>query len=274
METEILKNTRENTPLVHCITNYVTVNDCANIILATGGSPVMADEIQEVEDIVKLSSALVINMGTLNKFTAESMVKATKKANEINCPVVFDPVGAGASQWRNNNVKRFLSEAKFDIIRGNISEMKVVYYGSGSTQGVDAKASDVITEENLDKNVEFAKDLSKRTGAIIAISGAIDIIADENKAYVIRNGHEQMTRITGSGCMSTAVIGALCGANKDNLLEATAVSVIAMGLSGEYAHQKVAKEESGLSSFRMHMIDFISNVNDETIKEGAKVEIK
>lgn len=274
MNTNVIKNTREMTPIVHCITNYVTVNDCANIILASGGSPTMADDINEVKDITTISNSLVINMGTLNKYSVEAMITATKRANEINHPVVLDPVGAGASEWRNICVKRFLKECNFPVIRGNISEMKAVYNGSGSTQGVDANASDVVTDENLDDNIKFAKELSKKTGSVIAISGAIDIIADENKAYIIRNGHELMTKITGSGCMSTTVIASFCGANKDNILEATAVAVIAMGLCGEYAYKKMIDEESGLSSFRMHMIDFMSNINDDIIKEGAKVEVR
>lgn len=271
---QIIENTKKTTPLVHAITNYVTVNDCANIILASGGSPIMADDINEVEDITCICNSLVINMGTLNKDTIEAMVAAGKKANEVSHPVILDPVAAGASDWRNKGVKRLLEEVKFSVIRGNVSEIKAVYYGSGNTQGVDASVEDVITDENLDTNIEFMKELSRKTGAVIAVSGAIDIVADSERAYIIKNGHVNMTKITGSGCMSTTVIGSYCGANYENILDATATAVVAMGLCGELANKKMEEENTGLSSYRMHLIDFMSKLNYEMIKEGAKFELR
>ncbi|HWT27027.1 MAG TPA: hydroxyethylthiazole kinase, partial [Mobilitalea sp.] len=127
----IIEKIREKSPLVHCITNYVTVNDCANILLACGASPIMADDRLEVEEITSISNALVINIGTLNERTVDSMLAAGRKANELNHPVILDPVGAGASRLRTDTVKRLLSEVKFSVIRGNISEIKAVYNGSG-----------------------------------------------------------------------------------------------------------------------------------------------
>lgn len=269
----MLENVRNNVPLVHFITNYVTVNDVANMMLACGGSPIMSDEISDVEDITAICNATVLNIGTLNKNTIESMIAAGKKANASGHPVILDPVGAGASKLRTETTFRLLKEVKFTVIRGNISEIKTVYSGSGSTKGVDADVADVVTEDNLEETVAFAKELSKTTGAIIAITGAIDIIADEEQAYAVRNGVATMSRITGTGCMLDAVIAGYVTANADNKVKAVVAAIAAEGLCGEMAARKVEAEGSGTSSFRMYLIDAMSNLDGETLKEGAKVEI-
>lgn len=146
--------------LVHCITNYVTVNDCANVLLAAGASPIMADDIAEVEDITSLCSALVINIGTLNERTVRSMVAAGRKANSLGRPVVFDPVGVGASALRNETAARLLREVRFSVIRGNMSEMKALAGTGNTTRGVDADTGDVVTEESLEAAIQFACRLS------------------------------------------------------------------------------------------------------------------
>lgn len=271
---KILQNVKAKTPLVHCITNYVTVNDCANILLACGGSPIMADDKNEVEEITSICNALDINIGTLNERTIDSMLLAGKKANELSNPVILDPVGAGASKLRTETTFKLLDEVKFSVIRGNISEIKTVYAGSGTTKGVDADVTDIVTEENLNEAVDFAKKLSEKTGAVIAITGAIDIIADSNKAYVIRNGHVMMSKITGTGCMLTALIAAFCGANADNLLDATASAVCTMGLCGELAYKNIIKNNLGTSSYRTYLIDEISKITVEILEEGAKFEVR
>lgn len=269
---EVLNNVKAKSPLVHNITNYVTVNDCANILLACGASPIMADDVMEVEDITSICNALVINIGTLNERTVESMIKAGKKANELNHPVILDPVGVGASKFRTDTTFRLLDEVQFTVVRGNISEIKTVYQGSGSTKGVDADIADVVTDENIDEVISFAGKLSKRTGAVIVITGAIDIVCSGEKAYIIRNGHQMMSKITGTGCMLTSIIGAYCGANTDNILEATATAVCTMGLCGELAFRKILQEDGGTSSLKMHLIDFMSKMDDERLKAGAKIE--
>jgi len=269
---EIIEKVNSNTPLVHSITNYVTVNDCANIILACGGSPIMADDIAEVCDITAICSSLVINMGTLNERTIISMIAAGKKANELNHPVVFDPVGAGASTLRNETALKLLKEIRFAVIRGNISEIKFLASGGGTTQGVDASAADAVTADNLESVITFAKALSKTTGAIIAITGATDIIADTEKAYIIHNGHPMMSRVTGTGCMLTAVVGSFVGANSNNLLDATAAAVTAMGICGELAYKRLTELDGGTNTYRMLIIDFMSKMNTEILKDGARIE--
>lgn len=271
---KILGNVQSKTPLVHSITNYVTVNDCANIILASGGSPIMADDIGEVCDITSICSSLVINIGTLNERTIASMIAAGKRANELGHPVVFDPVGAGASALRNRTALTLLREVRFSVIRGNISEIKFLATGGGSTQGVDASVADRVTDATLDNAVRFATELSASTGAVIAITGAIDIVADGHSAYVIRNGHPMMSRVTGTGCMLTAIIGSYIGANPADLLDATAAAVCAMGLCGELAYERMQALDAGTSTYRTLIIDFMSKLDAKTLQAGAKVERK
>ncbi len=274
MFNEIIENVRLKTPLVHCITNYVTVNDCANALLACGASPIMADDEGEVEEITSICSALVINIGTLNQRTISSMLEAGKKANELSHPVVLDPVGAGASSFRTAAAFSLLENIRFSVIRGNISEIRTVATGSGTTKGVDADVSDSVNDGNIEEVVQFAKDLSEKTGAVIAVTGAIDIVADSKRAYVIRNGHPLMSKISGTGCMLSAIIAAYCGADPANLLDASTSAVAMMGLCGELAHEKVIKDDAGTSTYRTYIIDEISKINRATFSEGAKIEIR
>jgi len=232
----------------------------------------MADDINEVEEITSICNALVINIGTLNERTVKSMIKAGKKANELGHPVVLDPVGAGASTLRTSTTFQLLKQVRFAVIRGNISEIKTVSMGSGATKGVDADVSDAVTEANLEEAIAFAKGLSTKTGAVIAITGAIDIVANSRRAYAIRNGHALMSKITGTGCMLTTMIAAYCAANPEDMATATAAAVSAMGLCGELAYEKVQKEKRGTSSYRTYLIDCMSQMDGEILQGGLKVE--
>ena len=270
---KILENLKTTKPLVHNITNYVTVNDCANIVLACGGSPIMADDICEVEEITTICGGLSINIGTLNQNTIESMLIAGKKANELNKPILLDPVGAGASTLRTKTVLELLDKVQFSVIRGNISEIKTLALGGGTTNGVDVDIADVITEENLPDAINFAKNFSKKTGAIIAITGAIDIVCDHQNTYIIRNGHPMMSCVTGSGCMLSAMSTAYIIANPNDMLKAVATSVCAMGLCGEIAFNRLSEQE-GNSSYRNYIIDAIYNLNAYTLEAGANYELR
>lgn len=273
MEKNLIKNVRETVPLVHNITNYVTVNDVANILLACGGSPIMADDAGEAEEITSICGGLNINIGTLNARTIESMLLAGKRANELGHVTVLDPVGAGASKLRTDTAIRLLDEVQFSVIRGNVSELKALWGTEGTTKGVDADIADRVTEGNLDEMIQFAKLLSGKTGAVIAMTGAIDIVADEEKAYAIRNGNPLMSKITGTGCMLSGVVAAYCVANSDHLLDAAAAAVAAMGLCGEIALQRLKESElNGTSSYRTYIIDAMSNLTDEILEEGMKIE--
>ena len=269
---EMLENVRNTCPLVHNITNYVTVNDCANVLLACGGSPIMSDDVEDVEDITSICGGLNINIGTLNQRTIPAMHMAGKKANELGHPVLLDPVGAGASKLRTQTAQELIENVKFAVIRGNISEIKTLALGGGTTRGVDADIADKVTKENLPQAVAFAKAFAKKTGAVIAITGAIDIVADSEKAYCIFNGHPMMSSITGTGCQLSAMTTAYVVANQAAPLEAVAAAVCVMGICGEKAHDRLG-ELDGNSSYRNYIIDAVYNLTGDELEEKAKYEI-
>ena len=268
-----IENVRATVPLVHNITNYVTVNDVANVLLACGGSPIMSDEPEDVADITYICGGLNINIGTLNKRSIEGMFVAGQKANELNHIVLLDPVGAGASALRTNTAVKLMEELKFDVIRGNISEIKTLAQGNGTTKGVDADVADAVTEENLDETVAFAKNFAKESGSIVAITGAIDLVSDGEKCYVIRNGRPEMGKITGTGCQLSGMMTAFLVANPENKLEATAAAVCTMGLAGEIGWSHM-QEGDGNSTYRNRIIDAIFNMDKDTLDKGAKYEVR
>ena len=269
----MLENVRAKSPLVHNITNYVTVNDVANILLAAGGSPIMSDDADDVEDITSICGGLNINIGTLNKNTIPSMFLAGKKANALGHIVLLDPVGAGASRLRTDTANRLMQEVRFDAVRGNISEIKTLCTGSGSTKGVDADAVDAVTEANLDNGVQLVKTFAAQTGCIIAVTGAIDLVSDGERCWCIRNGRAEMSRITGTGCQLSALMTAFLVANPDRKLDAAAAAVCMMGLAGEIGWANMQPGD-GNSTYRNRIIDAIFNMTGDALEEGAKYELR
>lgn len=269
---KMLENVRGKKPLIHNITNYVTVNDCANILLACGASPIMSDDIGEVEEITALCSGLVINIGTLNQRTIPAMLAAGKKANALGHPTVLDPVGAGASKLRTETALSLLRGIRFSVIRGNISEIKTLAGASGSTKGVDADVSDAVTEDHLQEAVAFAKDFARQTGAVIAITGAIDIVADADRAFCIFNGNPMMSLVTGTGCQLSALTAAFVCANQDEVLSAAAAAVTTMGVCGELAFGRLAPED-GNATYRNYIIDAVSHIRGDVLEKYAKYQI-
>lgn len=269
----MLENVRAKSPLVHNITNYVTVNDVANVLLAAGGSPIMSDDADDVEDITSICGGLNINIGTLNKNTIPSMFLAGKKANALGHIVLLDPVGAGASRLRTDTANRLMQEVRFDAVRGNISEIKTLCTGSGSTKGVDADAVDAVTEANLDNGVQLVKAFAKQTGCIIAVTGAIDLVSDGARCWCIRNGRAEMSRITGTGCQLSALMTAFLVANPDRKLDAAAAAVCMMGLAGEIGWANMQPGD-GNSTYRNRIIDAIFNMTGDALEEGAKYELR
>ena len=269
----MLENVRAKSPLVHNITNYVTVNDVANVLLAAGGSPIMSDDADDVEDITSLCGGLNINIGTLNKNTIPSMFLAGKKANALGHIVLLDPVGAGASRLRTDTANRLMQEVRFDAVRGNISEIKTLCTGSGSTKGVDADAVDAVTEANLDNGVQLVKTFAAQTGCIIAVTGAIDLVSDGERCWCIRNGRAEMSRITGTGCQLSALMTAFLVANPDRKLDAAAAAVCMMGLAGEIGWANMQPGD-GNSTYRNRIIDAIFNMTGDALEEGAKYELR
>lgn len=254
---------REQVPLVHCITNYVTVNDVANALLACGGSPIMADDIEEVSQITSISNALVINIGTLNQRTIASMLQAGKTANQKQIPVVLDPVGAGASSLRNDTVKRLLEEVQFAAIRGNLSEISFLAGLSVSTRGVDSSEADSKNDP-----VAVAKAAAETYGCVVAVTGAEDVITDGKRVAKIRNGVPAMSKVTGTGCMLSGIMGAYLGAVPDPFLGVT-TAVASMGLAGELSLEQ--NGQTGTGSFHIGIIDALSRIDDKLLEERGKI---
>ena len=268
-----LDSVRSNCPLIHNITNYVTVNDVANVLLAIGPSPIMADEPSDAAEITKICRGLNVNIGTLNKRTIKAMFASAKVAQGLGHKLLLDPVGAGASALRTKTAVRLLNKFRFDVVRGNISEIKTLALGSGTTKGVDADIADAVTESNLEKSVAFAKEFAARNNCVVAITGAIDLVSAADRCYVIRNGRAEMSRITGTGCQLSAVTAAYAVANPDNVLESTAAAVCSMGLAGELAWERMQAGD-GNSTYRNRIIDALFNMTGDELEKGAKYEIR
>ena len=266
-----LRRVRQITPLVHSITNYVTVNDCANALLACGGSPIMSDEPLDVGDIQTICGGLVLNIGTLNERTIEGMKVAAAKASELGHPIVLDPVGAGASALRTETAGMLLDSYDVKVIRANMSEVKALAGAAAATRGVDVNPDDVVTEDNLRASAAFVRQMAAKTGAVMAVTGAIDIVADADRAFAIRNGSPIMGKITGAGCMLTCVVAAYAVANPDALLEGVVAAVANMGVAGEIAETRMQPVD-GNASFRTYLIDALYNMNGQALEAVARVE--
>lgn len=268
---QLLKEVREKTPLVQCITNFVTVNDCANILLAAGASPTMAMDIREVEESVEKVQALVCNLGAIE--SVDAMILAGKRANELGIPVVLDPVAAGGTTLRREVMGRLLKEVYFTVIRGNASEVKAIALGRSGGSGVDVSKQDEISSENLNISAELIEQFAKQTGSVIAVSGVIDLISDGERTVFLHNGCPTMARITGSGCMVTTLIGGFCGANPKKPLEAALAAMAVMGVAGELAEERRVENRTGNATFRTDLIDAVFNMTEEQLKEKINYEI-
>ena len=251
---------REKRPLIHNITNYVVMNYTANALLACGASPVMAHAGEEVEEMVSLAGALVINIGTLSGPWIESMIKAVKRANRIKLPVVFDPVGAGATSLRTRTSRRFVDEVVTSVIRGNASEVLSLAEKGSGTKGVESIHT---VEEAADAAVALAGKL-KRT---LAITGKVDLITDGERIRRVLNGHQMMGLVTGTGCTATAIIGAFLAVDSDPV-EATATALAYFGLAGE----KTAARSSAPGSFQIGLLDALYTIDGKELQEGAKID--
>lgn len=264
-----LNNLKQKNPLIHCITNYVTVNDVANSLIAIGASPVMADEPSESGEITAISNGLLINLGTLNLNTIKAMQNSIKMANYLNLPVVLDPVGVGASTLRNETAINFLKEYKFSIIKGNISEIKFLNGEKSIAKGVDASLKD-LNDDFLNR-VNLAKELSIKTDAAIVITGKIDIVAFKNEAYLLKNGSSLMGKFSGSGCILGGICTAFLASNTDPLKSAI-MGVLAECIAGELVRGKNVLSDIGNMKFKNGLIDEIYLIDDKKIQDLAKIE--
>lgn len=268
---------KQKNPLTHCITNSVTINDCANAVLAIGGSPFMAEDADELEEVVTIADALVINIGKLSTEQINSMNVSAKVANKTNTPIILDPVGVGVTELRNKTTLDLLNNYEMAAIRGNISEIKAIAKLVGvidennTAKGVDVNIDDIITEENLKANGEIISELANRLDTTILASGPIDILSDGKTTIAIDNGDDMMPLITGSGCMLSSIVGSCVGGSAP--LEGSLVAILAMNLAGEKARAKVDEKDEGTGSFRAYLIDYLYKTNAESLVNESNIRI-
>ena len=274
---ELLNEVKSKNPLTHCITNFVTVNDCANAVLAIGASPIMSEDIEEVAEVVSIADALVINIGKLSHEQVEAMKISSAQANKINTPVILDPVGVGISQLRNKVTLEIIENYKLAAIRGNITEIKTIAKLTGiisesnTAKGVDVSESDIITQDNLNENADVISKLAAKLDTVILASGPIDILSDGETTIAIDNGDEMMPYITGSGCMLSSIVGSCIGAT--NPLEGTMLAALLMTIAGEKARSKVDSENAGTGSLRAYLIDYLYKLDGQTLINKSNIEI-
>lgn len=266
-----LESVRNHNPLVHCITNYVTANACANAILAVGGAPIMADAVEEVADITQSCAALTVNIGTLSDAALQSMRVAMTVAHRKGIPIILDPVGAGASKFRTQSGQTLLG-LKPTVVRGNMSELLALYNGADQTRGVDAAEGDLIREEGLESKRYMVAEMAQSMQTIVVATGPIDMISDGSTTYAVRNGHPQMRRITGTGCMLSCLIATFAGAHSRIDVDGAAAAVVLMGVCGERAHRQTTASGSGTGRFYTALMDALSTADAELfLKEGRYV---
>lgn len=261
---EIIQQNRLKKPLIHCITNYVSANDCANLLLGCGASAIMADDPEEVAEVTAMCDGLVLNMGTPNPRKLEALLIAGKEANRLGHPVVHDPVGVGSSAMRQEAARKLLEQVCFAAIRGNATEIATLVRGTAAHRGVDADEQNDATEAN-------ARQLARKTGAVVIVTGDTDLVTDGTTLYRVHNGHPMMRTVTGAGCQLSALVGAYITANADRPLQAALAAVCAMGLCGEVAHRRLTPLD-GNASYRNYILDAICNLTPQALEEGANYE--
>lgn len=255
---DLMACVRKKTPLVHHITNYVTVNDCANVTICAGGSPVMTDAKEDIDDMVALASSVVLNIGTLNPRTVDSMIQAGKAANKRKVPVILDPVGVGATKYRTETAWKILDKVKVSIIKGNEGEIGVLSGAGGEVVGVDSKGM------KGDRS-NAAMSLALKTGTTVAMTGREDVVSDGKRIFVIDNGHDFMECVSGTGCMASSVVGCYAGCTSDMLM-ASVSALTVFSVAAEVA----ALKSFGPGSFKVNLLDSLKGLTEDFVISKAK----
>lgn len=258
---------KNHTPLIHCLTNHISINDCANVILTVGAKPIMAEHPAEVADITTAAKALVLNLGNISETRMQAMNIAGKVAQQKGLPITIDLVGVACSTLRLAFAREFIATCKPAIVKGNISELKAFGGLSTSAEGIDASPSDMLTDQNAVEVFSFLKNLSQRTGSIIAVTGKTDIISDGQNIYLLANGCEMLSAITGTGCMINALAGAFLAGGTPLIAAISALSL--MAISGELAAVKAA----GPGSFKIHLLDNLFCLQPEELTARLRLTI-
>ena len=256
---------RAQKPIIHHITNYISINDCANVTLAIGASPIMANDPAEVAEVVSQSAALVLNLGTPNTRMLESMLIAGKQANKLGIPVIFDPVGVGFTQVRTRIAEQLLLCVRVTAVRGNLAEIARMAGIHAAMRGIDSLAMG-------DGATETVQQAAQHMGCLVAATGAVDFISDGRSVCKIENGDPLMSRVTGTGCMTSSLVAACCGAMGSSLASVTA-GVVMMGLAGEKARAMLGEDE-GAGMFRTRLMDAVSNMTAEDILAKGRCSVE
>ena len=255
-----LRVLRDRKPLVHQITNYVVMNETANATLALGALPVMAHALEEVEEMVGLAGALVLNIGTLSPRWVDAMIAAGKAANAGGIPVVLDPVGAGATRYRTETTRRILSEVGVTVLRGNQGEVATLV-------GADAEVRGVESIGAAGHGADLARTAARSLALIASVTGVVDHVSDGTRVLAVANGHELLATVTGTGCMSSAVTGCFLAAKRDEPLEAAAEALAAFGVAAEDA----ARDAKGPGTFHANLYDAVAALDPETLDGRARI---
>ena len=273
----IINSIRSNAPLIHCITNPISINDCANAVLAVGAKPIMAEHPKEVAKITSMASVLAVNLGNITDARINSIMISGKTSLENNIPSVIDAVGVTCSDIRLELAKEYINLCRPAVIKGNISEIKVLNGLSSDAAGIDVSDKDTFSSDNEVKmkyTGELVKELAKKTNSVVVATGVVDTISDGCEVYYIQNGCEMMSSITGTGCMLNVLIASYISAGKytdtkilDNAICATAL----LGIAGERARDYTLKNNSGLGTFHVRLLDEISLINAKTLCENAMI---
>ncbi|WP_018663602.1 hydroxyethylthiazole kinase [Heyndrickxia acidiproducens] len=260
---ELIEKIRKNNPLIHNITNIVVANFTANGLLALGASPVMADAVEETAEMAIVSDAVVLNIGTLNEKTVEAMILAGKSANQHGVPVVLDPVGAGATQYRTEIAQKLINTIHFSVIRGNAAEIANLIGIESDIKGVDAANVNINT-------TELALEAARKLKATVAVSGKIDAVSNDSVVYLIHNGHPILTKVTGTGCLLSSVCGAFLAVEKDPVI-AAASALTTYGVAGEIARRKIEGDFPG--SFQIEFLNQLSSINQHDIEHYGSYKL-
>lgn len=257
-----LQSIRANKPLVHSITNFVVMNETANAVLCLGGLPIMAHAIEEVEEMVGISSVLVLNIGTLDPNWIDAMAMAGRRANELGLPVVLDPVGVGATRLRTDSAKRLLDEVKISIVRGNKGEIAALAGVDSVVRGVESISASAPSEE-------LAEKFAKAYGCCVAVTGVVDVVCDGSRIAHISNGDAMLAKLVGTGCISDVIVGSFAAINSDAFTAACG-GLVTLGIAGEMAAE-ISGDRPG--TFHVELYNALYAVDADGIKTMARVDV-
>lgn len=262
---EIKSQIRVTQPLIHCITNPISINDCANVVLAAGARPIMAEHPDEVEEITLTAGTLAVNLGNITDVRMKSMMLSGKIAAQNSIPSIIDAVGVGCSKLRLEYAKKYIHENSPSVIKGNMSEIKALCGMNSHAVGIDAGKEDATTHDTLSENLKAVQKLSSITSSVVMVTGKIDIISNGRKTYLIKNGCEMMSHITGTGCMLNVLTASYISSG--SILEGSVLSATVLGICGQ-----LSQDAKGPGSFKAALLDNLYNLSDEQITKYISLE--